>query len=354
MAKKELFNDDELKALINLVGVFDRADPDGIIYNMPVSTSDTLLELIDSNKNLLDEEKARERERKEADKGWRMIDAFAFLLGSKLSEWTRKRKSIFDLGRILTGHRTAADVSDAAVGIAGELAPGHTTVSKGTAKNESAGRIHELCEVGVQPVLCRRSHHQFFNDRSEVLDLNITDMLYRAAEGRDSAGIIIEADLRLGIGFQHTAGVRFQKFQKSGCDHIRDREQFRRFVGRIAIHHTLISGATNIHTEGNVTALMIDQNRNIQIISSEVQLVVKSRIAVLSASVVDVVEYLLHQSLVVRLMGTGQLTGDHKAAVLEKTFYRNTTAAVMLKAVGHDCICDLVTDLVGMSCGNLF
>ena len=62
MAKKELFNDDELKALINLVGVFDRADPDGIIYNMPVSTSDTLLELIDSNKNLLDEEKARLKE----------------------------------------------------------------------------------------------------------------------------------------------------------------------------------------------------------------------------------------------------------------------------------------------------
>ena len=62
MAKKELFNDDELKALINLVGVFDKADPDGIIYNMPVSTSDTLLELIDSNKNLLDEEKARLKE----------------------------------------------------------------------------------------------------------------------------------------------------------------------------------------------------------------------------------------------------------------------------------------------------
>ena len=62
MAKKELFNDDELKALINLVGDFDRADPDGNIYNMPVSTSDTLLELIDSNKNLLDEEKARLKE----------------------------------------------------------------------------------------------------------------------------------------------------------------------------------------------------------------------------------------------------------------------------------------------------
>ena len=46
-----------------------------------------------------DEEKARERERKEADKGRRMIGAFAWLLGSKLSEWTRKGKSISDIGR---------------------------------------------------------------------------------------------------------------------------------------------------------------------------------------------------------------------------------------------------------------
>ncbi len=59
MGKKELFNDEELRALIDLVDVMQQADPDGNIYNMPVTTSDTLLELIDSNKNLSDAEKAR-------------------------------------------------------------------------------------------------------------------------------------------------------------------------------------------------------------------------------------------------------------------------------------------------------
>ena len=264
------------------------------------------------------------------------------------------RTAAVNLGRILAAHRTSADVSYAAVGIAGELAPGHTTVSKGTAKNESAGRIHELCEVGVQPVFGRCSYHQLFNNRSEILNIHITDMLYGAEEGRDSAAVIVEADLRLGICFQHTAGVHFQQFQKFCRQNVGDREEFRCFVGSVTVHHTLIACTARIHTERNVIALVIDQNRNVQIIGGEVQLVVKSRIAVLSASVVDAVEYLLNQSLVVRLMGTGQLTGDHKAAVLEKTFYRNATAAVMLKAVGHDCICDLVTDLVGMSCGNLF
>jgi hypothetical protein len=53
-------------------------------------------------------------------------------------------------------------------------------------------------------------------------------------------------------------------------------------------------------------------------------------------------------------MSAGQLTGDHKTAVLEKTLNCDTAAAVMLKAVSHNGICDLVTDLVGMSCGYLF
>ena len=59
MAKRELFNDDELKALIDLVDVMQQADPNGNIYDMPVTTSDTLLGLIDNNKNLSDAEKAR-------------------------------------------------------------------------------------------------------------------------------------------------------------------------------------------------------------------------------------------------------------------------------------------------------
>lgn len=59
MAKKELFNDDELKSLIDLVDVMHQADPNENIYKMPVTISDTLLGLIDSNKNLSDAEKAR-------------------------------------------------------------------------------------------------------------------------------------------------------------------------------------------------------------------------------------------------------------------------------------------------------
>ena len=40
---------------------------------------------------------------------------------------------------------------------------------------------------------------------------------------------------------------------------------------------------------------MIDQNRNVQIIGSEIQLVVKTGICIISTAVVDAVEYLLYE-----------------------------------------------------------
>jgi hypothetical protein len=51
---------------------------------------------------------------------------------------------------------------------------------------------------------------------------------------------------------------------------------------------------------------------------------------------------------------TCQLPSNNKAAVLEKALNRHTAASVMLKAVGYNGICNLVTDFVGMSCGYLF
>lgn len=83
-------------------------------------------------------------------------------------------------------------------------------------------------------------------------------------------------------------------------------------------------------------------------IGCEIQLVIKTCIGTLCSAVVDAVKHALHQCLVVGLMGAGQFTGDHKAAVLEKALDGDTAVVVMLQAVGHDSICDLVTDLVGV------
>ena len=179
-------------------------------------------------------------------------------------------------------------------------------------------------------------------------------MLHRAEEGRDPAAVIVEADLCFCISFQHTARVGFQYFQKSGSQHKGNREHFRRFVGRISVHHALISRTAGIHTERTVAALVIDQNRNVQIIGCEIELVIKSGICVLCTAVIDAVKHILHELLIIRLVCACQLTGNHKTAVLEKALDGDTAVSVMLKAVRHNGICNLVTDLVGMSCGYLF
>ena len=59
MAENNLFSEEELKALIDLVDIMQKADPEGNVYNMPLSTSDTLVELIKRDNSISNEEKER-------------------------------------------------------------------------------------------------------------------------------------------------------------------------------------------------------------------------------------------------------------------------------------------------------
>ena len=63
------------------------------------------------------------------------------------------RAAAVNLTGILTGQRTAADMTDAAISVAGELTSGHTAVSETAADDETSGRIDQLYKVGVQTVV---------------------------------------------------------------------------------------------------------------------------------------------------------------------------------------------------------
>ena len=49
----------------------------------------------------------------------------------------------------------------------------------------------------------------------------------------------------------------------------------------------------------------------------------------------------------------GDLTSNKKLALFQQTLNRHTSVLVMLEDVGHNGICDLVTDLIGMAVANL-
>ena len=55
-----------------------------------------------------------------------------------------------NLAGIFPAHRTAADVADTAIGIAGQLPAGHTAIGKAPTDHEAAGRIDQLFKVRVQ------------------------------------------------------------------------------------------------------------------------------------------------------------------------------------------------------------
>ena len=50
----------------------------------------------------------------------------------------------------------------------------------------------------------------------------------------------------------------------------------------------------------------------------------------------------------------GDLTGNKKLALFQQTLDCHTGVLVMLKNIGHDGICDLVTDFIGMAIADLF
>ena len=78
--------------------------------------------------------------------------------------------------------RTAANMTDAAVGITGELSAGNAAISERAAEDKSAGRIHEFFKVGIQPILRSRADHEVFDDGLEVLNVHIVCMLHGAEE----------------------------------------------------------------------------------------------------------------------------------------------------------------------------
>ena len=134
---------------------------------------------------------------------------------------------------------SATDPADAAVGVTRQFSAGHATVGVRASDNKSAGRVDQLLEVPVQTVLTSGQYHHGFDDMAEIADLHIGAVLYRAEEGGNAAGIVVEADLRFGIGAEHLAGMVFKQFQKPGRYHEGKRHHLRSLVGGIAVHDAL-------------------------------------------------------------------------------------------------------------------
>ena len=158
----------------------------------------------------------------------------------------------------------------------------------------------------------------------EVADLHIRAVLHGAEEGSDASGVVVVADLCLGICTEHLRRMCLEKLQELGGDHVRDRHLLCRLVGGVAVHDTLVPGTALIHTQCNIRRLLVHQNAAAE------------------------------KLLIVWPVISGDLAGNKELTLFQQTLNRHTGVPVMLKNVGHNGICDLVTDLIGMAIADLF
>lgn len=75
--------------------------------------------------------------------------------------------------------------------------------------------------------------------------------------------------------------------------------------------------------------------------------------AVTQLLVSDAAKHIIHQTAVVRLVLTGQFSGDKQEIVLQQALDCHTAVLVVLETVGHNGIRNLVADFIGMAIADL-
>ena len=169
-------------------------------------------------------------------------------------------------------------------------------------------------------------------------------MLHGTEEGGDTTGVVIVADLCLGICTEHLRRMVLQQLQELGSDHIRDRHLLCRLVGGVAIHDSLVTGTALIHTKCNIRGLLVHQNADAKKLGQVPAQLFST----------DAVEHIVDNLLIVWPVIGGDLAGNKELTLFQQTLNRHTGVPVMLKNVGHNGICNLVTDLIGMAIADLF
>ena len=178
----------------------------------------------------------------------------------------------------------------------------------------------------------------------EVADLHIRAVLHGAEEGSDASGVVVVADLCLGICTEHLGRMILQQLQELGGDHVRDWHLLCRFIGGITIHDALVTCTALVHTERNIRGLLVHQNADAKKLGQVPPQLFGA----------DAIEHIMDDLVVVWPVVGGDLAGNKELALFQQTLDRHTGVPVMLKDVGHDGICDLVTDLIGMAIADLF
>lgn len=135
-----------------------------------------------------------------------------------------------------------------------------------------------------------------------------------------------------------------QQLQELGGNHVRDWHLLCRLVGGVAIHDALVTGTALVYTHCNVRGLLVHQNADAEKLGQVPPQLFGA----------DAIEHIVDDLLIVWPVVGSDLAGNKELALFQQTLDRHTGVPVMLKNVGHNGICDLITDFIGMAVADLF
>ena len=226
-----------------------------------------------------------------------------------------------------------------AVGIGDDLSARQSRIRKGAADDKSAGGIDQRAEVRIQVMLLRGQLHDALHSRAHVFQIRIGAVLRADEERINAFPVIIIGDLAFCVGQKQRAFQPSKPFQRIARQHIRNRQQLRRFIGSIAEHHALIARAVGVHAQRDVGALLRNQ---------------RGHMVLPGIWYADALQNALSQRFKIQLMCGGDFARDDDFVILDQAFHRHAARFIASQAVRNDRVRNLIADLVGMPGGDLF
>src|SRR3989344_1757752 len=172
-----------------------------------------------------------------------------------------------DFCRILAGECAAAVRDEAAVRIHLNFPSRQTRVGLEAALHEFARGVHQYFDV----IDCSEHRlEQVFNERGAYFFLRDFFCVLCRAQRRDDAFAIADCYLRLPIGpYPRECPAPTQLLKIAGelvREHDAKRKEFRRLIGRVAVHDALITRAFSIDPHGDIGGLLGDRDEHFQIV----------------------------------------------------------------------------------------
>jgi hypothetical protein len=264
------------------------------------------------------------------------------------------------LGGVLAREGTATVRTPAAVRVDDDLAAGETAVTLGAADNKAARGVQVVDGLIVEVLGGHDSLDHLLLEVGRELRLGVGRVVLGGnndgvhAQGGERAVLVLlvlNSDLRLAVGAEQGQDAFLahlgELVAEAGRERVGEGHHLLGFVGRVAEHVALVTGADVLGLSGALANSLADLDRlAVELVEHLARLVVE---ALLHGVETNLLDGIAHDLLVVDLGVGGDLAEHHHEARAGARLAGDARLGVLREAGVHDRIRDLVRELVGVA-----